>query len=152
MILPLDECRRILGPAAAGSESAPSGSHQEPAGEPQVGAHTVVTNTDENPVAVPPCTFCGAPIVPTRKLRKPRRPRLYCSEHCRYLAWRRRNLKPKRKPRKPRPSDQLRRLTVRVLDDEWGWLAETRERLGLASIQAAAAAALRTGLASLREP
>jgi hypothetical protein len=43
-------------------------------------------------------------------------------------------------------------LTVRVLDDEWGWLAETRERLGLASIQAAAAAALRTGLASLREP
>jgi hypothetical protein len=114
-----------------------------------LGAHTVVTDMDDQPAAGHPCAVCGAPIVPTRKLRKPRKERLYCSEHCRYLAWRRRNLKPARKPRRPRPSDRLPRLTIRLLPGELEILTAAMQRYQLPTLQTAASACLMIGLRKL---
>jgi hypothetical protein len=88
-----------------------------------VGAHTVVTDMDDTPAALGPCAVCGAPIVPTRKLRRPRKTRLYCSDHCRYLAWRKRRIKPAGKPRKPHPSDRLYRPGIRLSVEDAAILA-----------------------------
>jgi hypothetical protein len=133
----------------AESELAVSRAPQDGPPEATPGAHTVATDMGDQPATERSCAVCGALIVPTRKLRKPRKERLYCSEHCRYLAWRRRNLKPVRKPRRPRPSDQLPRLTIRLLPGELEILTAAMQRYQLPTLQTAASACLMIGLRTM---